>query len=261
MVANVSTLNLRQGTLVDAGAGQANINGLRQINYHDTTHSPVALWNFDQSLADSSGNGLTLSVASGDERYAPIGGGKHGFFFDQNTRVTTASSSPPALEITGDLTIEMLIAPADLDDGAGYASIIRYAPTGARSNDTENNLYTLYTVTGAASHYLAYYAQTTGGTAITHSDAGACLPPFSQVYHLAMVRSSNEVTFYLDGAAIGATSSGLSAPVDGSASELHIGATQTPSQYFNGVIASVKICDTALTAAQILDEAHLVGVA
>ena len=263
MVANVSTLNFKQGSLSDAGAGQANLSGLRQINYHDTTHTPVALWNFDGNLDDSSGNSITLGVGpGGTERYAPIGGGKRGFFFDQGTYLTTVSSSPAALEIVGDMTIEMLIAPASLDHG-GYASIIRYTkPTSGRVNSTHNNLYTLYTVTDGGANYLAYYAEKDGGpTGISHLDASSVLPAYSQIFHFAMVRASNEVSFYVDGAQLGSTSSGLAAPNGGSASELYVGSTSTPDKYFNGVIASLKICNTALTADQILDEAHLVGVA
>lgn len=263
MVANVSTLNFKQGALSDAGAGQANLNGLRQINYLDTTHSPIALWNLDGNLDDSSGNGITLVVGSGGtERYAPIGGGKRGFFFDQGSYLTTASSSPTALEIVGDMTIQMLIAPASLDNG-GYASIIRFAePVSGRVDSTHNNLYTIYTVTDGAANYLAYYAEKDSGpTAIDHEDASSVLPAYSQIFHFAMVRSSNEVSFYVDGTQLGSTSSGLDAPNGGTASELFVGSTSAPNQFFNGVMASIKICDTALTADQILEEAHLVGVA
>jgi hypothetical protein len=203
------------------------------LQYHDTTHTPVGLWQFDGDLTDSSGNGYDLTDA-GTPCYLSCDGLVGLSRWSELAHVDAAP-----LHITGDITVEMLI------EISAYSSL-GYPLLFINNGETEaaNCLYGI-SISSWVPGYLAEYSS---GTNITYSAARGMLA--GRVHHLAMVRSSNQVTFYLDGVAIG-TSSGLHVPTGGTTAYLCIGAISDGSSPFYGWIASVKIIASALTAAQV----------
>jgi hypothetical protein len=73
---------------------------------HDTTHSPTALYQLNESLDDTSGNALTGLTVSGTMRYTEILPGIRGFVCSGNYAYMNAGES--TLRITGDLTLEFI---------------------------------------------------------------------------------------------------------------------------------------------------------
>jgi hypothetical protein len=115
---------------------------------------------------------------------------------------------------------------------------------------TENILYRIYINAGI----IGYFAERGSGINIQYTVDR--MPPIGVPFHLAMVRptDTDDVTFYLNGEQIGASSSGLDGPTDGQNARLYIGTSGDAAADFDGVIASVKIINSALTAAQIKAE-------
>ena len=89
------------------------------IYLHDLTYAPVALWQFNGDLTDSSGNGLTLSVEAGTLWYADLARGVKGIYFDGSTRLTRGVWDS-VLAISGDLTIEMIVRFQSLSASDSY---------------------------------------------------------------------------------------------------------------------------------------------
>jgi hypothetical protein len=211
----------------------------------DTTYNPVALYKLDEDLSDSSASGLsdiTVGGADPHELWADVGLGLKGFYFDGTTQLQL-SGSQGAIQVTGDLTIEMIINVASLNLSAGPL-LIYMAATG-ETEDT-NTLYQLAVL--QTTNQLNYFAEYDAGANISYSP-NAALSPGTTVL-LGMVRSSSNVTFYMNGLQVGDTSTGLSSPTGGSSGTLKIG----HGNIDGGVICSVKILDSALTADQMKAE-------
>lgn len=220
------------------------------IDYHDLTHSPLGLWQLDGDLLDSSGNGLDLAVvAGGGTRYTELLPGIRGLYLDDLTHVHQASGDA-SLELLGDMTLEMLIAP-DLDRAGTEQVVVTHQAAGA--TEAVNGLYAMTIgVTDVAD--MSYFAEQGAGVAIRYTVNSRRLG-LGGVYHWAMVRANAQVQFYLNGALAGAASSGLLAPTGGGSGTFTIGGTPG-SAVFDAqcAIASVKLIGSALSAAQVLAE-------
>lgn len=219
-----------------------------------TTADTQALYKFDGALTDSSGNGLTLSV-SGTERYGwiPNGGGRRGFVFDGATDLQRATNDA-ALTITGDMTIDMGIVLGHHRDDR-YLNFVGFR--GGAETEAANDLFVWYAapVSGnKGTHTSAYFAETGSGTDISHNATDVEID-LGVPMHLAMVRSSNNVQFYLNGQAWGAASTGLSAPSGGGDSVLIVGSNGSSAQYLHGLVWDLHIADAALTQAEIMARA------
>ncbi len=217
---------------------------------HDTTHSPVGLWQLDGGLTDSSGNGFTLTVEAGTERYAQLPGGIQGFFFDAATNLVR-SAAEATLLILGDMTIECLCEWIDSPPPTApnfNTVIVSHVGTHGSSTEANNAVYRL----GAApTPGLRYFAESGAGSSILHDSVDGVA---QSLQHLAMVRSSDEITFYVNGGAIAATSSGLATPTGGGSGRFRLGASEGLNVPVKAVISSVKLIASALTAQQIADE-------
>jgi hypothetical protein len=196
---------------------------------------------FDDNLTDSSGNGLDLSLGAGAERYTNVNG-LRSVKMDGNSyfRFTPGST---ALEITGDITIQLLLT-TDEHVGTGY--MLSYAGGG----DAENvNALFSGRVASASEHY-QWFSESGAGVDASY---GAWAGTGNQNIHLVtFVRESDVVTLYIDGAERG-SSGALATPTGGTSSFLDIGAFDGTNIY-RGTIACVKIVDSALTATQVYDE-------
>lgn len=219
--------------------------GFAYPRQHDNTHSPVGLWQLNGDLTDESGNALTLTNCSGTDRYITIGGGIKGYHFDGASAVCRASTDA-VLRILGDMTIEMLCRINKLD-AADY--LISHNEIGELEAD--NTLYGINFPSSIGG--LSYIAEKNAGTNIVHTIDDAL--DLGVLYHIAMVRDSNQITFYIDGEQAGATSVGLDAPTGGTEGQLALGATnQGSDNRISATLASVKIIGSALTAAQVRAE-------
>lgn len=233
----------------DSGAvldGEGNEVGI-SYNHLDTTYSPTALWKMDGNLLDISGNNFDLVLDSGTERYTELLPGVKGLRFDGSTKYKVLNQL--ALEITGDLTIEALVNVHHI--GNNNMTIIDHSNN--TENEVDNMLYRM-DILGEGNTLISYSEYGAGNNNVHGIDDG--LMP-GVTYHLAMVRENNEVTYYLNGSQLGATSSGLSAPTGGTAGTLWVGDDSSSGGDYYGAMASLKVIADALTISEIRDEVKL----
>lgn len=213
-------------------------------SYLDTTHSPVGLWTFNEVLTDSSGNGLTLSVATGTEKYSPVLPGIMGFYLDGSTYLNRAYAA--ALAITGDLTVEWV---GRVEDGG---RMVTHCGDILSATEANNQLYGVW----IGNNLLKMYSENGGGTSSDYqlTASGNTWP----AHHFAVTRTSNVIQFYVDGYAFGAASGTLTTPTGGTSGNITVGAPNnigvSPT---TGCISSLKIIASALSASQVAAEAEL----
>lgn len=216
------------------------------VGLHDTTFDPVGLWQLNGTLVDTSGNGFDMSVDTGAVSYTELAVGLRGLNLD-GTNSVIGPAAGTALEIAGDITVECLMV---YTETAGPGEVpIMYAESG----DTEaaNALYGLGTF--GALLPLQWFHEAGAGVDQIHLITDVFLP--RQLYHLAAVRSANQVQFYLNGIAIGAASTTLLAATGGTTARLRFGRFVGNATFeYHGGLASVKIIARALTAAEVLSE-------
>jgi hypothetical protein len=216
---------------------------------HDTTHSPEGLWQLDGDANDDSGNArhLVLPPAAGTERYgAGITPALQSFFFDGSTRIQRAAVA--ALQITGDVTLELLVYPAAVS-GAGQI-LATMQSTGA---DTEPN-NTLYSFEIDTDNVVrVFFEKGAGGNNFLIPS-----PPFvvgpGRWHHLAYTRgAANKI--YHDGTEIFDDAGSFGNPTGGTNAFITLGSSPDGSSAFTGYLASVKIIASELSAAQVAAEA------
>lgn len=223
-----------------------------KVRLHDTTHSPVGLWQLQGDLTDSSGNGYTLSVGAGTEQYVPISETVQGHLFNGSTYLRRATAEA-ALRLTGDMTIELLVMwlidppGVGVNTSASGPALVSHGDNG--ETPATNNLYTLGPRPGGG---LRWLSESGSGTNAIYDLTGSM--PAHVLHHLAAVRDSNVVTFYWNGSPIG-TSGSLTAPTSGTDGRFCLG------NIFNGgseeptcIMSSVKVIGSALTASQVQAE-------
>lgn len=219
------------------------------INKHDTTHSPLGLWQFDGNLNDSSGNGRNLAVNIGTAKYTQPYPGLNGIWFDGLTRLTNSSS---VFRILGDLTIEMFLWINDYT-----VSSVLLACNG--NGDAENANFAYQLSSGGADGLLALFWESGAGVDRQYILDGYTAPRKTLI-HYAVVRASNIIRFYMDGRQCGADSPVQIAPTGATISTLAVGNSNvTGNPLFpatNVWISSLKIMDTALTSTQIAAECN-----
>lgn len=220
-----------------------------RLRLHDTTHSPVGLWQFDGDLSDDSGNSLDLSVASGTAVYTSIGGIRF-FYFDGSTYLSRVAAA--GLQITGALTIEAIVCMRRGADDATNEYILSCGDNG--ETEITNTLYSVRT--GNSTAEIQVFHEYGAGTNALHAFDNATIPD-SAPCHLAVTRASNGTTYklYIDGVLLD-TEEATSAPTGGGDAFLTVGAQETGTSLAKMHIASLKIINSELTAAQVLAEAR-----
>lgn len=217
---------------------------------HSATFSPVGLWQLvDGDLTDTSGNGLDLSLLIGTSRLThPLPRGPQAFLF--NSTVFSRPSYDASLAITGDMTIELLTVPGDFGAGA-TRYFVSFSTSGATL--ATNTLYGFGWIspTGQSDGRLIYTSESGAGVATTYQDTG-CLRTGVPA-HVAMRRSGDVITFFINGKQAGSASSVLTTPAGGTSSVFCIGGLYTAS-YMEGSVWSVKVHNTALSDANILSD-------
>ncbi len=220
--------------------------GRGKANYHDARFGPLSIWQLNDTLADTGVLGATLVVEAGTSVFCDVLPGLRGFYFDGSTNLVR-SSLTPQLQITGDLTVECIVTKTALE-----ADKTILCHDGQTESSSDNYLYDLYL---DSSNQLVYFAEFGSGSNISYTSTGLSLPLGAPV-HVALVRRSNQSTFYVNGRQFGPSSSGLVAPEGGANGRFRIGGDfgSSPSARMTGAVSSVKILNKSLTAAQVAED-------
>lgn len=235
--------------VIDSVGGQAEGGGGGGApQYHDTTFSPVALWQFNGDLTDSSGNGFDLLTGTGTERYASL---FTGFQMLNMNLVARRSINDSLLTLTGEWTIECLVSVPANETGADRTLI---SFEGGTEFENTNHLYNIRL--NGSNNLENFCEYSTGAnsfraTSIPQSD----LRP---IRHLAVTQSSDGKTnrFYIDGV-FQEEVTATNAPTGGTNSRIGINGHQDNSARFvddDGLIASVKIIASKLSDSEIASE-------
>lgn len=187
----------------------------------DTTHSPIALWQFDGDILDSSGNGKDLVVATGATQFVagPVVG-TQAMFFDGSTVLSRSGQVDSDLNFDGlakEFTVQMIIKPIFYPNAIGdnerkYMNVLRCDTTGSGHGVTK--LYDIKlnrdeTIYGNHSYFLWESGSATGGPILNISRQFTAWRN-NEWQHLAFVKDrinastgGIRIRYYLDGEFIG----------------------------------------------------------
>jgi hypothetical protein len=237
-----------RNTLNVLGAIGSDVNGKTQLDFtrkvrpHDLTHNPIGLWQFNETLNDTSGNGFHFALNAGNLRYTEIAPGLRALSVSTANKFNFATLGT-ALQRTGDITIEMLLLLYGYP--AGLAPIITYQASG--ETQATNTLYEV----AINIDQLRWFSESGAGVDATFSIDR--LPPLGTVCHLAVRRQANIIQAFINGAPLGG-SSALTAPDGGTSASLWIGA---PGSFPPAMaMASMKIVPLGLSETQIAAESN-----
>lgn len=234
----------------------------RKLRYHVADANTVGLWNGFDNKNDSSGNGFTLTLGGGTERYAEVGHGLHGFLLDGATWYKRTGNDS-ALNLAGDMTIEAIVRPLAQPAGLAKAVVAAMGVEGIDTGNNDNFYYAMYagnaTVGGDPN-----VAGIVSSSFFYEHDAGVNVQLDSHTYrnlneeqHWAWVRFGTTVRAFLNGFPQGADFTGLTLGAVGGAptQKFSLGGGDNGTELFTGVIASVKVSNVARSNAYIFNDA------
>lgn len=230
---------------------------------HDTSLSPLALWQLDGTpFADSIG-GLTLNVSSSSHGINRIAPGLKGFRFN-NTLNFVRGGHDASLALTGAMSFEAILR-VDCASVSDNECLIAFADGGFPGDGSSNCLYRLLLAmnnTDTSSPLGIIWEQENGaGKAMSRYNSTGYSVPTGQTCHLAVTRSAasagqQTLKVYIN-AVLMDTFTTLAACDGGSASRLSIGKKAHNTSAFLADLcsmASVKLFNTELSAANVLAE-------
>lgn len=176
----------------------------------------LGLWHFNGSLADSSGNGKDFTADTGTAVYCDIWPGFRGIDLAGALRLIQSDTS---FKLLGDMTFELI----GMLNGAHVGNPL-FAFGGPGETQAEN---TAYEVSLSAARAPTWFSEHTAGVNVSYAPSAVALPPEGVPFHLAATRISNVVQFYLNGVALGAASSALTAPDGATTAALRLGGYAT----------------------------------
>jgi hypothetical protein len=211
------------------------------IKKFDNTHAPVARYDFEGNLSDSSGNGFDLTTVG-----TPI----YRHVFENVLGIVSGfpllrSSSDAALRIFGDITVQALC-------------ILRATPSGAyvasfdASGETEATNYAWSLQIGSHMN-LAFFTESGAGVNgfYTTAQTNMGLPAFGVPFHIAGRRKDGVIQLFLNGLPFGPPSPApLTTPTGATTSVLRVNGSGTGLPELLGL----KICASALTDNEIREE-------
>lgn len=223
-----------------------------------TASALVAHWRFDEgsgsSVSDTSSNSNTGTItgsptwvagsAAFGKRILNLGHEDEGLFFDGLTDYVNTGTNAAVSALTNNFTVMAWIRPADLPGlsarrilGHARANSVNGFAFGISPASSSNNL--LFTTFGIKD-YTATTAPVTKGV---------------WQHVAAVLDSSNNVTFYINGASMETVTHTVAGTAD-SNDNFYIGAvsassTTVTSEHFSGAIRDVRVYDTALSGANI----------
>jgi hypothetical protein len=241
---------------------------MRKLRYHVADANTVGLWNGFANKNDSSGNNFTLTLGGGTERYAEVGHGLLGFLLDGSSYYKRTGNDA-ALNLAGDMTIEAIVRPLAQPGGLAAAMIagMGVAATDAGAND--NYYWAMYAgnaTVGGNPNYTGvvsssfFYEQ---GAGVNVQKDSATYRMINEPQHWAWVRTGTALKAYLNGFQQGADFTGLTLGTVGGAptQKFSLGGSDTGTELFTGVIASVKISNVARSSGYIQkDAARCLGI-
>lgn len=209
---------------------------------HDLTHNPIALWQGTNTKADSSGNGYDLALTAGTEAYGDglVPGGAFSF-----NAATTYGITEAALRLQGDMTLAML-AKHDATPSHNAWMVACYA---VGETPPTNLQYSLSLETSFVNYW--HHEYSTGQDSIHHFSH---TNPSAKWIHLAAVREGPLIKLYRDGI-LRETSPSLTAASDGGGTAVRVGGSEHFSLFYKGLMQSIKLAPSALTADQVKAEA------
>lgn len=214
------------------------------VQGHDTTHSPVGLWQLAGNLNDTSGNSFTLTVETGTSRFVPIFPTLKGFYFDGSTALWH-NVSAATLRITGDMTFECLFMLEAVTAAAYWFS----HTAGGETSDTNQQYGLQFNLTTFPA--IAWIQESGAGVNSSYGGANNYMP-LGRICHMAVTRTANVIQPYLNSRAWGSPSATLTTPDGGATGRLRLGGDSVTR--IRGVMASAKLIASALTANQIKAE-------
>jgi hypothetical protein len=211
---------------------------------HDTTFNPSALWQLNETLSDTSGNGFDLAITGGPTtQYADIYPSVRGLYLLAGATLAHTTTAPAGLQISGDITIECLV-----DFTLRNVSRPFFGCDGAVASSTNNRLYGVEFDSSGFPKWTQQHGtqDSTGGSFVCSN----MFPP--ELCHFAVTRISNVVQFYCNGLPLGSPSGTLTAPTGGGSSVFHFGQGATAA--CEAIVRSFKIIAFGASAAQIKAE-------
>jgi collagen triple helix repeat protein len=214
---------------------------------HDLTGSPLALWQFQDDILDSSGNGFHLTLFGGTLRFTDMWpGGIRGILLESGTMLRYPVLES-ALKITGSITIECLVRVWNYEGGT-WASYMA-------SGDTEpTNVQYRMDINPASNNQLGWFQE--NGAGLDNAHIISYVPAFTDICHLASRRtgSTGPVQFFLNGRTFGPSAVLANAPTGGTSALFYVGDADIGS--VPGVLSSLKIHNSARSDAQIQADAR-----
>lgn len=214
------------------------------LGLHTRAYNPSGLWQFNETLNDTSGNSFNMTMEVGTERYTDIYPGTRGLQLIGSRPVYNVAGG--VLNITSDITIECLMY-LETYPGANAVAIACFANAGETSADNTNYAIQLNATDGT----FGWLSESGSGVDATYNLTNG---PGLGLSHIAVTRISNVIRFYLNGRAYGSASGTLTSPTAGSSGKLRIGYPDVGFLAPECVMASLKIIASGLTAAQIATE-------
>lgn len=237
------------------------VTGASNLQYFDLTGAPVGLWNFNNTLADVSGNGNNLVLSAGNPGFADIVPGKKALAIWLGTRYETAAAVP-LLQILGDVTIETIIQ-QDGNPITNNIVLCQYRGPTATPLEANNILYQFrLQATGAFTNTRDIGFASQNGVVLNtvYSSAGtpASLGCIHNIVYLAVRREANVVTFFVNGVPFGNPSGVLTAPTGGNGANTRFcvgnnGPGTTAVEVVN-LMLGLKVFNRALSDAEIKAE-------
>jgi hypothetical protein len=217
----------------------------QRVNRHAVTPGTVGLWQFNSSngLADFSGNGRTLSVEAGTERYAWLGSSITGLYLDGATSIWL-NSADAGVRLTGDMSFGALFLLQ-----AETNSAVFFSHMAAGETEDTNQLYGLRFSTAPTVQWLS---ESGLGVDSSQDLANPFLTPH-QVMHFYVTRSSDVLRLYVNGRLANTVGAALTTPTGGATGRLRIGANSA-GNFMRGIITSAKLSNRALPTAEVEDE-------
>lgn len=213
------------------------------IQKHDLTHSPTALYQFNNGdMSDSSGNNLDLSTAIGTPRWGSMAPGLEGIYFDNASQLWEPTGSA-LLRATGALTISVILWNHLIDTDFDNHQILAHGNPGTDSDPDNNILYSLV-YTFEEMHWRATHESGAGTNRTITFDSG--MAGRSHIEHVSFTRESDGRTsrVYVNGLQMGNEYVYGAAPSGGSNGNLFVGGSvniSTGDIRYRGGMTSLKI--------------------
>ncbi len=218
----------------------------RRVNYLDQLDSPVALWNFNDTLAAVLGP--TFTSTTGPYAFCDAYPGVRALDVGIGTRLQTAISS--SLVLLGDMSVEMLIL---LDSNPTNQWLVGVGGTASGVAADNVSWSVILPTTAAPRNVQAFWESGAGvdrGFATPTTLASPSVPPIHNLMQLGFARSGINGQFYLNGRTFSTLTSGVALPTSGGSGIVTIGARAGALSTDQFQLISVAVYNRARPAAE-----------